>query len=169
MHLAIRPGRDDDWQSMQVIFAQAGQAAWVRILPAAALTGLSAPERWHPRAGAHVLVAERVGDLIGFVCVRASADADAERTVGEVDGFYVRPALWGTGVGRALLAAGLEQLLALGFKEATLWTESRNERPLRIYRMAGWTLDGAQRRRNFQGTELLELRHRVTLGALRTL
>jgi GNAT superfamily N-acetyltransferase len=114
--LAIRTGRNDDWQTMQAIFNQAGQAAWGHILPAATLAGLSAPERWHPRAGAHVLVAERVGDVVGFVCVRASADADAEPTVGEVDAFYVRPLSWGTGVGRALLEAATNDLKIISLR-----------------------------------------------------
>src|SRR5687768_7843907 len=105
---------------MQSVFNQAGQAAWGHILPAAAFAGLSRRERWHPGAGGRGLVAGRVGDVAGFVCVRASTDADGEPTGGEVDAFYVRPALWGSGVGRALLAAGVERLLALGFEEATL-------------------------------------------------
>jgi GNAT superfamily N-acetyltransferase len=161
--VAIRSGGDEDWQSMQAIFSEAGQAAWGHILPAATLADVSAPERRHPRAGADVLVAERAGQVVGFVCVRASADDDAGATVGEMDAFYVRPSSWGTGVGRALLQAATKHLAALGFEQATLWTEHRNERPLRIYRAAGWTLDGAERRRTFRGTELCELRHRLFL------
>lgn len=148
---------------MRAIFTQAGQAAWDRILPAATLAALSAPDRWHPRGSAHVLVAESAGGVVGFVCVRASADDDAEPTVGEVDACYVLPSVWGMGVGQALLAAAAEYLVASGFKEATLWTEHRNERPLRFYRAAGWRLDGAERRRVFRNTELLELRHRLNL------
>lgn len=165
MRFAIRAGRHDDWEVMQDIFIQAGQAAWGHILSAAMLADLSAPDRWRPRAGADVLVAECAGgDVVGFVCLRASVDQDAEPTVGEIDACYVRPSVWGTGVGQALLAAAAESLRASGFKEATLWTEHRNYRPLRFYGAAGWRLDGTERRRTFRGTELLELRHRLILS-----
>jgi hypothetical protein len=74
---------------MRDIFAQAGQAAWGHILAPAVLAELSAPDRWDPRSGADVLVAEHAGKVVGFVCLRASADDDAEPTIGEIDGFYV--------------------------------------------------------------------------------
>jgi GNAT superfamily N-acetyltransferase len=148
---------------MRAIFIEAGRTAWSHILSSAALAELRAPERWHPHAGADVLVAERAGEVLGFVCLRASADDDAGPAVGEIDACYVCPPAWGTGVGQALLAAAATRLAASGFDEATLWTEHRNERPLRFYRAAGWRLDGRERRRISQGCELLELRHRLNV------
>lgn len=161
MQISIRPARLEDWEAMRRTFADAGRMAWGEILPASALTDLSAAERWRPGPGADVLVAECAGEVAGFVCVRRSADEDAGPHVGEVDAFYTRPSVWG--VGRALLAAAMARLAAAGFTEATLWTEHRNHRPLRVYRAAGWTLDGAERRRTHSGAELLELRHRIRL------
>ena len=166
MNIAIRAGLAEDWEALREIFLKAGQAAWTHILAPTALAELSAPDRWDPRAGADVLVAEKAGRVVGFVCLRASADEDAEPTTGEIDGFYVLPSMWGRGVGQALLAAGLERLGGLGFKEATLWTEHRNHRPLRFYRAGGWKFDGRERRRTYRGTELLELRHRLILSAV---
>ena len=163
MRVAIRPGHDEDWDVMRNIFTQAGQAAWGHILSAATLADLSPPDRWHPRVGANVLAAECEREVVGFVCLRASADEDAEPTIGGIDACYVLPSVWGTGVGQALLAAAAEWLAKSGFKEATLWTEHRNDRPLRFYQAGGWRLDGAERRRTYRGTELLELRHRLTL------
>ena len=160
----IRAGRDEDWDAMRRIFAEAGRAAWGEILPADVLADLSAPERWRPGSGADVLVAERAGEIAGFVCLRRSGDDDAGPHVGEIDGFYTQPAVWGAGVGRALLSAAMAQLAAAGFTEATLWTEQRNHRPLRLYRAAGWRLDGAERRRSYRGVDLVELRHRISLG-----
>jgi GNAT superfamily N-acetyltransferase len=154
---------EHDWESMQDIFIQAGQAGWSHILPPDTLAELVAPDRWNPRSGADVLVAERAGDVVGFVCVCASADDDAELTVGEVDACYVLPSVWGTGVGQALLRAAVERLVALGFESVTLWTERRNDRPLRFYRSAGWTLDGCERCRTYRGSEIRELRHRLIL------
>jgi GNAT superfamily N-acetyltransferase len=89
---------------MRDIFMQAGQAAWGHILDGATLAELSAPDRWNPRAGADVLVAVCDGDVVGVICVRASADEDDRSATGEIDGFYVLPSMWGRGVGQALLA-----------------------------------------------------------------
>jgi GNAT superfamily N-acetyltransferase len=160
--LGIRFASERDWDGMRDVFARAGAAAWSHILPPATIASLSAPDRWHPRHSSTVLVAERAGDVIGFVSVRASADEDASSATGEIDALYVLPSVWGQGAGRALLAAGTEQL-AGRFNEATLWTEHRNHRPLEFYRAAGWKLDGAERQRTYRGTELLELRHRIAL------
>jgi GNAT superfamily N-acetyltransferase len=84
--------------------------------------------------------------------------------VGEIDACYVRPTLWGLGIGQALLAAGIEHVRASGFKEATLWTERRNHRPVRFYAAAGWRPDGAERHRTYGGTQLVELRYRIRMG-----
>jgi GNAT superfamily N-acetyltransferase len=148
---------------MRHTYAQAGQAAWAHILPTATLVSLLPSERWRPGAGADVRVAEYAGQVVGFVCARPSADADANPTIAEIDALYVHPDLWGTGVGRALLAEATVYLAESGFAEVTLWTEHRNYRPLRFYRAAGWRLDGAERRRDFRGTELIEQRHRRRL------
>ena len=145
------------------IFVRAGRAAWSHILPPATLTTLAPPDRWHPRTGAEGLVAQVADNVLGFVCLRASADEDATLTIGEIDALYVLPSAWGTGIGRALLNAATTQLAAK-FTEATLWTEHRNHRPLQFYRAAGWRLDGAERRRAYRGTDLLELRHRLALS-----
>jgi len=160
----IRTGRGEDWDAMRRVFVEAGRAAWSQILPASTLADPSAPDRWRPGAGADVLVADCVSDIVGFVCLWPSADEDAPPSVGEIDACYTHPSMWRLGVGRALLSAAVARLAACGFREATLWTEHRNYRPLRLYRAAGWTLDGAERRRVFRGTELLELRHRVPIA-----
>jgi GNAT superfamily N-acetyltransferase len=146
------------------VFVEAGRTAWSHILPAVALAELSVSDRWRPGPGADVLVADRGGEVVGFVCLRPSADEDAGPEVAEIDACYTHPAVWGMGIGQALLSAALARLAARGFREATLWTEYRNERPLRFYRAAGWMLDGSERRRAFGGTALVELRHRISLA-----
>jgi GNAT superfamily N-acetyltransferase len=161
--VTVRTGRDEDWEAMCHVFTEAARAAWGHILPAATLEALSTSERWRPGRGLEVLVAQGANRVVGFVCLQASADNDAQAAVGEIDACYVHPSAWGTGIGQALLSAATRQLAAMGFTEATLWTEHRNHRPLRFYRAGGWKLDDAERRRMFRGTELLELRLRLSL------
>lgn len=158
----IRDAQEHDWPAMRGVFVQAGRAAWAHILPAEVLDTLSPPERWRPGGGQTAIVAGEAGEVIGFASIRHSMDDDASPAIGEVDALFVRPSVWSHGAGRALLAAATRRL-AQHFSEATLWTERRNYRPLRFYQAAGWQLDGVERRRNFRGAELVELRHRIVL------
>ncbi len=159
----VRPAVAADWPEMRRAFVAAGRAAWSHILAADALAQLAPPARWDPAQGADALVAEAAGHVLAFAILRRSGDADAGPGVGEIDGFYAHPLVWGRGVGRDLLAAACDELARRGFREATLWTEARNERPRRIYERAGWTLDGTERRRTHLRCELVELRHRRRL------
>jgi GNAT superfamily N-acetyltransferase len=145
------------------VYRAAGVAAWSHILPEQVLQDMTAPARWHPTTGVEMLVAESVGVVLGFTCLRPSGDQDAGPEVGEVDAFYTDPQIWGRGVGRALLSEAVTRFKSRGCQSATLWTEWRNERPLKIYQTSGWQLDGAERDRNYRGTDIRELRLRIDL------
>lgn len=82
----------------------------------------------------------------------------------ELQLFYTHPRVWGRGFGRALLSAAEEALRAAGCSEATLYTEERNERPLRVYHAAGWREDGYVKERDWLGVPLREPRLRKRLG-----
>jgi GNAT superfamily N-acetyltransferase len=82
----------------------------------------------------------------------------------ELQLFYTHPRVWGLGVGRALLAAAEDALRAAGCASATLWTEERNHRPLRVYAAAGWLPDGGVQERDWLGVRIRELRLRKQLS-----
>ncbi|MCZ0982010.1 GNAT family N-acetyltransferase [Streptomyces diastatochromogenes] len=76
-------------------------------------------------------------------------------------GGAVRPAGGlGTGVGRALMAASVEALVAAGFRAAALWVFAGNARGRRFYEAAGWRPDGTAVREETGGRVLEELRYR---------
>jgi GNAT superfamily N-acetyltransferase len=110
-----------------------------------------------------VLVAENARGVVGFAVGRRSADRDANDWVGELDGFYTHPSVWGEGAGRALLDAWEQFARDAGFRDGTLWTAEENHRPRRIYETAGWKLDGASRDREHLGGEFVEVRYRLRL------
>jgi GNAT superfamily N-acetyltransferase len=166
--ITLRPATTADLAAMARAKQDAGVAAWPHILPPELIGQLPFPERWrgavtHPPARTRVLVAEQQGAVVAFAITHPSADDDADAQIGELDGFYVAPAVWGRGIGRALLAAAVEALREDGFSHATLWTAADNHRPRRIYETAGWRLDGAVRHRHLGGAEFDELRYRVRL------
>ena len=151
---------------MIAIKHDAGVAAWGHILPQAVIEELPFPERWaaaieatDPRV--QVLIVEAGSEPVGFAITRPSGDADAAAATGELDGFYVHPASWGLGAGRALLGAAVAGLREAGFRDATLWTAAENHRPRRIYETAGWRTDGTDRHREFDGVEFVEVRYRI--------
>ena len=166
--ISVRTAVAADLPAMEAAKRQAGDAAWPHIFPPAALEQLGFPERWTAAvrsAGTrtHAIVGELGGEVAGFAIVRPSGDDDADEDVGELDGFYVAPAAWGRGLGRALLTAATNQLRADGFHEVTLWTAVDNHRPRRIYETGGWWLDGAIKHRHLFGIEFDEVRYRIRL------
>jgi GNAT superfamily N-acetyltransferase len=156
---------------MELVKREAGLAAWPHILPPALLASLPFPDRWteaisSPEVRVTVLVADAGGQLVGFAVARPSGDEDAAPDIGELDGFYTSPGVWGRGVGRALLAVVVTTLRASGFRHATLWTAALNHRPRRIYEAAGWQTDGAERVRRLGGVDFVELRYRTLMRSV---
>src|SRR3954454_22846163 len=97
---------------------------------------------------ATALVAVDGDEVVGFAFVGAC----------ELQFFYTHPRVWGRGFGRALLTAAEDALRAAGCTEASLYTEERNHRPLRVYHAAGWHEDGAAREREWLGVPIREPR-----------
>jgi GNAT superfamily N-acetyltransferase len=92
-----------------------------------------------------VLVAELDGELAGFVRCGPSRDPDPEPGVGEVQSFFVAARHWRHGIGRELMPAALEELVARGFRGATVWSFADNERANAFYEAQGFVRDGATR------------------------
>jgi GNAT superfamily N-acetyltransferase len=108
------------------------------------------------------LVAERDGDLVGQTTFGTSRDGDAPATDGEVRSLFVRPVVWGGGVGSALLVRALEGLATMGFAEATLWSFATNRRANAFYERHGFSRDGSERHEEVWAG-LLEVRYRRAL------
>jgi len=168
----LRPLRVDDADALGDVHVRAWQVAYRGLLPDDYLRSLTAAQRatdWaaalaHPprrRGGARV-GAERDGRLVGFIVVGAASDDPTART-GEVFTLNVDPDHWGTGVGRALLAAGVDHLRASGFADAILWVLPGNERARRFYEQAGWRHDGGRRQQTVLGVEVDETCYRLAL------
>jgi ribosomal protein S18 acetylase RimI-like enzyme len=153
----IRLGTPDDAEGVARVHVETWQAAYAHALPREQLQALSLEEaversrRWPP-----TFVAERSGEILGFVSVGASRDPGTD---GELFAIYVHPQHWGTGAGRALIQAGEDELRRLGHHDAVLWVLDDNPRARRFYELAGWSLDGAAREIHIFGFDVAEIRY----------
>jgi GNAT superfamily N-acetyltransferase len=153
VNASLRPASVEDLPAIAAVNVASARAAFGHIGPVAVLD--PRPEDWAPRlAAAETALVTVAGDeVVGFAFTGAC----------ELQFFYTHPRVWGRGVGRALLAAAEDALRAAGYREAVVWTEERNERPLRIYAAAGWSPDGAVKEREWLGVRIRELRLRKRL------
>jgi L-amino acid N-acyltransferase YncA len=110
-----------------------------------------------------VLVAEEAGRMVGFAVVGSAEDPEG---AGELYAINVDPDHWGTGAGRALLAAAQAELTRLDYTEAVLWVLPDNARARQFYEVAGWTTDGTQRTSEVLGVVVPEVRYRRQLQDL---
>ena len=109
-------------------------------------------------------VAEAEGAPVGFVSVTRSRDADAGDGVGEVVALYVDPAHQGRSMGSALLARGVEGLIAQGCTRATLWTFAGNPRSRGFYEHEGWTLEATRRSNHDSGAAEIRYERALVSG-----
>jgi len=108
------------------------------------------------------LVADEDGELVGFITCGANRDEDAAPEVGEVRTMFVVSGRWRSGVGRALLDAGLDELRRLGYSAATVWSFAGNARANAFYEANGFGRDGAERT-EAAWAHILEVRYRRSL------
>jgi len=130
---AIRKGRLGEAAELAKVQERASVGALAHIFP---------PERYpYPRQevmlrweayledpAARVLVAEEKGRIVGVACARS----------GWLDGLYVEPESWSTGIGSALHDRALDALGALGSRQCHLWVLEQNHQARRFYERRGW-------------------------------
>ena len=110
-----------------------------------------------------LLLADDGGELAGFVGCGVSRDRDTGPEVGEIWSFFVAADRWRAGVGRALMAAALDDLRLRGYAEATVWSFDSNGRANAFYEAQGFTRDGTTRTEEVWA-HLLEARYRCALA-----
>lgn len=170
-----------DVDAVPAVRVRGWQHAYRGLMPQAYLDAMSVAadagrrRAWFGRRTTEVsdLVAERDGEVIGWASVGPARDPDiapdAEElpaprpTAGELLALYVAPDLIGTGVGRALLAAGTADARAKGFHTLYLWVVRGNTLARRFYERAGFVPDGAEESHEVGGRSVPELRYRRRL------
>ncbi len=172
--ITVRPALLEDASGITLVHITAWQVAYRGIFPDRFLDDLSAGfddrmKRWQviittpEQPGSVTLVAERDGEILGWLSYGPSRDEDAPPAEGEVYGIYIHPEHWGSGAGHALMDQGTKELRAAGYAEATLWVLEDNPRARRFYARHGWREDGAIEEFERGGATAMELRYRRPL------
>lgn len=171
----LRRARETDAPGIAAVHVRTWQLAYYDQLPEAYLNALEIADRerfWTNEL--HILpierrpwVAESDSGIVGFAHGGPPRDEDLTSNTGEVYAIYVLPDYWDRGVGRRLLMHCEHDLIGHGYDKAVLWVLADNSRARRFYEKAGWTLDGASKRREIGGREVVEVRYRATLDKSR--
>ena len=150
---ALRPATADDLPAIADLHVRAWRWAYQGLMPQDYLDALSVDDRlasWQrtlarPDQRIAIAVAPDApgGPILGFASWGASRDDDATAFTGQLQALYVEQAGLGTGVGRALMTAALDDLRARRFAEVTLWVLAGNQRARRFYERAGLTFEGS--------------------------
>jgi RimJ/RimL family protein N-acetyltransferase len=145
---------------------RAWQAAYRSIMPDDYLDGLSADDRasmWRRHietgGGDGLLVIVADDDVAGFAAFGQCHDGNGAAEAGQLHAINLDPAVWGKGLGRALLRAATDELARQGFTRLVLWVVPENERARRLYESEGWTTDGTTRDEEVLGVAVTELRY----------
>ncbi|MEV6987095.1 GNAT family N-acetyltransferase [Sphaerisporangium sp. NPDC051017] len=117
------------------------------------------------RPSSGILVAEDDAQVVGYARYYATDDADDDPArVGMLGSLYTLPAVWGTGVGKALMTEVLGALASAGYAESTLWVLEGNGRARNFYRRQGWSEDGGREESRDDGFLITKLRYRLSLS-----
>jgi ribosomal protein S18 acetylase RimI-like enzyme len=151
----IRPAVPADLPAIALVHTRARGEAYKDLVPAEALDAVDAgalaqwwEQRWGYERETHRLAVaqDAAGAVVGFTYVGPSPDADTDAGTAELYAIHVDPDRQGGGIGRALMASALENLVALGAARAVLWVLAGNEPARRFYERGGWRGDGVERR-----------------------
>ncbi|MGV8969901.1 MAG: mycothiol synthase [Microbacteriaceae bacterium] len=130
------PGADEsDWLELNArAFAGHPEQSGLTAHDLASLT----VEPWFD-ASAFLVARDGSGRMLGFVWVKIEPKPSTTPQVGEIYVLGVSPEAQGSGLGRALLDAGLGLMSERGLSVAHLYVEGDNTAALRLYRGVGFT------------------------------
>jgi GNAT superfamily N-acetyltransferase len=161
--VVVRIARVEDADAIARIHIAAWRATYLHVMDREFLERVDPAARAEVWRGwitgpATVAVAERAGQVVGFVSYGASLDDDTSGRAGQI-----YPPAVGTGAGAALMNHAVAELAARGFPEAVLWVLDTNPRARSFYERGGWRPDGAARDEALGGGLLHEVRYRRPL------
>jgi ribosomal protein S18 acetylase RimI-like enzyme len=169
--MVIRRALPEDSHGIALVHVSSWQHAYRGIVPQPHLDQLSVADRekrWveiFERRASETLVADTEGHIVGFISYGKSRQEQAEQEEGEIYAIYVSSSHWSRGVGRSLWEAALAHLRGLGFARAIVWVLAANEKAIRFYERAGFTVcKGSEKAVEIGGKKLPEVRYGIAIA-----
>ena len=168
--LSLRVATAADADLIASIHAASWQATYRGLLPDAFLDREVVRERaayWHARLTAPgadrrvVLLAERAGEPIGFVCVERQPDSPWGVLL---DNLHALPAHQGIGAGKLLMRAAEDWAREHGEAQLYLYVLEGNTGAIAFYEHQGWRFSGAEPD-HMGGVDITALRYVYRLDA----
>jgi ribosomal protein S18 acetylase RimI-like enzyme len=170
----IREAVPDDARAVAEVHVEGWRWGYRNLLPAEAIAAQTVDDRlaqWVEVFGGDgpgreiCLVADVDAAIVGFVSFGPATPEESEPPphAAEVYAIYLREAVHGTGIGRALLESAVERLRREGYPSAVLWVLASNERARRFYEKAGWDHDGVTAAHRFVSGDEPIVRYAVEL------
>jgi ribosomal protein S18 acetylase RimI-like enzyme len=139
--VTIRPARNEDALGVASVRSASWRATYRNIVPQSYLDKMH-PEKsvadWRVAAsgkvpGAHLLVAEQSGKVIGFEAYGPARDPNFGYA-GELYAAYFLPEAIGKGLGTEMMKTVVRDLAAQGLNDMIVWVMEANERGRRFYK-----------------------------------
>ncbi|MEU0812096.1 GNAT family N-acetyltransferase [Streptomyces sp. NPDC005970] len=171
----VREMTEADIDAVAAVRVRGWQAAYRGLIPQAHLDGMSVEKdarrrrEFFSRGVGDVvnLVADGpVGEVVGWACFGPYRDRDLPSGDAELYAIYVRPDLFGGGIGRALLTESVSRAAERGFPRLRLWVLEGNARARRFYERAGFAPDGGQEDYEVDGVPVPEVRYARPLAPI---
>ena len=163
--ISVRPARVEDAPTLARIYVETWRDTYAGVLPDQMLVGMS--DVRHAAAWTHELrSSDRFGDtlaaelpndgIVGLATVGATRRASGSFVDGgEIYRLYVSPAFQDRGIGRALMLASFDWMLARKLGVAMLWVVAQNPSRFFYERLGGIRL--GERTEHLGGTVVQEL------------
>jgi GNAT superfamily N-acetyltransferase len=174
--VSVRPARPDDATEIGRIQVETWRSAYVEILPAAVLDGVTvddAAATWSaaisepPGPHHHVLVAQERDWRVGFAALGPADDLEADdpapATTLALAVILVEPRWGRRGHGSRLLAAAVDHARGDGMTRAVAWIPEGDTVSREFLISAGWAPDGLVRALDTGAGELREIRLHTSL------
>jgi ribosomal protein S18 acetylase RimI-like enzyme len=139
--VVVRRATVEDAHAIAEMHVATWRAAYAHILPQEVLDGLDVGanadrKRRIVESGGNLFVAEQDGKIVGFAICGANRDEKAPCD-GELQAIYVHPEAQGTGVGRSLLRAAVDQLCQEGYESMAVYLFRDNHQAKSFYTANG--------------------------------
>lgn len=168
--MELRLAAKEDAQGIAAVHIASWKSAYKGIMPDSVLGTLDLEnkikgwERALADEGAPIYVAVDDGIIVGFVHICTYRDGDlGPPAPGEITAIYLRPDVFGVGVGAKLFERALNELAARGYGQVVLWVLEENQRAIVFYQKYGFLPDGGEKVHPKSG--LKEIRFAVECAA----